>query len=69
MKYEGEQQLWIDLLTGMRNRAAQIVNDPSDDIGRNDNWYAREVYGQKYEVIREEFQDRELDRLDLDRNV
>ena len=49
-------QLWLDLIRGMRNRACYFHND-NDADGRNGNWYARKVYGDKYVAIREAYQD------------
>lgn len=54
------KQLWIDILQGMRNRATQLYSD-SDGDGRNENWYARETYGDLYEKIREKFQKQMVD--------
>jgi hypothetical protein len=59
------KQLWIDMLSGMQNRAAQLVNDGDVDK-RNRNWYARKVYGQQYNELRSEFQD---EMMDKDRNL
>lgn len=56
---EKTEQLWIDMLSGMQNRAALLVGDEDTDH-RNRNWYARKVYGQQYEELRSEFQRRKM---------
>lgn len=56
------EQLWIDLLTGMQGRAACIVGDEDGDH-RNRNWYARKVYGDKYDEIRNDFQDEKMEEI------
>jgi hypothetical protein len=58
------EQLWADMLSGMQDRAAQIVNDGDVDR-RNRNWYAREMYGDRYDTLRSEFQRRKLDEINL----
>lgn len=58
------EQLWLDLVRGMRNRASQLMNDPHDKDDRNGNWYARKIYGDKYVAIREAYQDEKFEDAD-----
>ena len=52
-------QLWLDLIRGMRNRACYFHSD-NDEDGRNRNWYARKVYGGKYVAITEAYQNKKF---------
>lgn len=54
------EQLWLDTLSGMQNRAMQAFNDDDPD-NRNRNWYARKMYGDRYTDIKSEFQRRKMD--------
>ena len=58
------EQIWFDLIEGMRNRASFIMNDPEDKHDRNGNWYARKVYGDKYVAIREAYQDEKFEDVE-----
>lgn len=49
------RQLCLDLIQGMRNRATQLHYDDDGD-GRNGNWYARQMYEERYVEIRKAFQ-------------
>lgn len=57
------EMLWIDMLSGMQNRATQLYNDGDYDK-RNRNWYAREVYEEKYVDLKSEFQRQKMGDLD-----
>jgi len=46
----------------MRNRATEKMHDDDKD-GRNENWYARKVYGDQYEKIRKVYQDYKMEEL------
>lgn len=59
------EQLWIDVMQGMQQRSMQLFNDDDAD-GRNRNWYARRVYGDRYIDIKNEYQRRKMSELDKD---
>lgn len=57
------EQFWVDMLEGMENRASYIVNDRRSD-NRNASWYARKVYDQQYEQLREHYSDTKMEEID-----
>lgn len=56
---EQTEQLWLDMLSGMQNRACYFHND-NDGDGRNRNWYAKKVYGDTYTDLKSEYQRRKM---------
>lgn len=56
---EVADQLWLDMLQGMENRACYFHND-NDEDGRNRNWYAHKVYGDQYTELKEAYQNEVL---------
>lgn len=57
------EQIWLDLLEGMETRACYFHND-NDHDRRNRKWYAKKVYGDKYDRIRSEYTDRKMAEID-----
>jgi len=60
---EDIEQLWLDMLEGMENRACFFHND-NDLDRRNRSWYAKKVYGDQYQDLRSEYQQQKMDEIE-----
>lgn len=60
---EKTNQLWRDTFEGMENRACFFHND-NDLDGRNRSWYAKKVYGDKYQKLRNKYQQNKIDEIE-----
>lgn len=62
---ETRENSWLFLIQGMQRRG-MVAFDDDDTDKRNRNWYAEQLYGDKYDTIRTEYQAEKIEDIGVD---
>lgn len=60
---ERHEWFMVGLLQGMKSKSCQFFNDEDADY-RNGAWYARKMYGERYEQIEDLYQRAKMNEIE-----